>query len=213
GVKDVAFALRAPLSLSGNGYAQKVTFPDRPEAANEPPVEIKFNSISSNYFQVMGTALRKGREFTEFDQTTGPPVAIINERMAEVYWPGPDATEKGPIDKLIHIEGERGGDYRIVGVVQTSPINAVGETPEPYTYLPFSRTSVPEITLMIQTGSEPLRLAPDVRHTLVSLSRRLDPLSITTQEALIRFSAGGYQTTAELVSALGFLGLILTAIG
>src|SRR5262249_33557222 len=136
GVKDVAFALRAPLSLSGNGYAQKVTFPDRPEAANEPPVEIKFNSISSNYFQVMGTALRKGREFTEFDQTTGPPVAIINERMAEVYWPGPDATEKGPIDKLIHIEGERGGDYRIVGVVQTSPINAIGETPEPYTYLP-----------------------------------------------------------------------------
>src|SRR5262249_2798455 len=61
--------------------------------------------------------------------------------------------------------------------------------------------------------SEPLRLGTDVRHTLVSLSRRLDPLSITTQEALIRFSAGGYQTTAELVSALGFLGLILTAIG
>jgi predicted permease len=208
GVKEVAFALRAPLSLSGNGYAQKVSLPDRGETRNELPVEIKFNSISSNYLRVMGTALRKGREFTEIDQSTGPPVAIINERMAEVYWHTQD-----PIDKLIHIEGEHGGDYRVVGVAQTSPINEIGETPEPYIYLPFTRTPVAEITLMIQTEGEALQLAPEVRHTLISLSRGLDPLSITTQQQLIRFSAGQYQTTAELVSVLGLLGLTLTAIG
>jgi len=208
GVKEVGFALRAPLSLSGNGYAQKVTLPDHPAMRNEPPIEIKFNSISSNYFQVMGTALRKGREFNEIDQTTGPLAVIINERMAETYWPGEDA-----IDKLIHIEGEHGGDYRVVGVVQTSPINAIGETPEPYIYLPFSRSSVPEVTLMIETEGDPLQLAPAIRRMLISLSRRLDPLSITTQQQLIRFSAGQYQTTAELVGGLGFLGLILTAIG
>jgi len=212
GVRDVAFALRAPLSLSGNGYAQKVTLPDHPAMRNEPPLEIKFNSISSNYLRAMGTALRKGREFNELDQTTGPLVAIINERMAETYWPGED-----PIDKPIHIEGEHGGDYRIVGVVQTSPINAIGETPEPYIYLPFSRNSVPEITLMIETEGDPLQIAPQfapmIRHMLISLSRSLDPLSITSQQQLIRFSAGQYQTTAELVGVLGFLGLMLTAIG
>jgi predicted permease len=207
-VLDVAFALRAPLSLSGNGYAQKVTFPDHPEMSGNPPVEIKFNSVSSNYFQAMGTALRRGRGFNELDQTSGPPVAIINQRMADLYWPGEDA-----IDKLIHIEGDRSGDYRIVGMAQTSPINAIGEDPEPYIYLPFSRTSVSEITLLIQTQRDAIDLGPTVRHTLFSLSRSLDPLSITTQQALIRFSAGQYQTTAELVAALGFLGLILTAIG
>jgi ABC-type antimicrobial peptide transport system permease subunit len=156
----------------------------------------------------MGTALRKGREFNELDQTTGPPVAIINQRMAETYWPGQD-----PIDKLIHIEGAPRGDYRIVGLAETSPINAIGEDPEPYIYLPFSQTSVSEITFLIQTERDAIELGPTVRHTLISLSRSLDPLSITTQQALIRFSAGQYQTTAELVTALGFLGLILTAIG
>src|SRR5262249_37055249 len=207
GIKDVAFALRAPLSLSGSGYAQKVSFPDIPEMRNELPVEIKFNSISTNYLQVMGTALRAGRDFTELDQTSGPPVVIINEQMARQYWPDHD-----PINKLIRIEGNN-ADYRIVGVVQTSPINAIGETPEPYIYLPFDRTAVPEITLMIQTNGEALQLAPVVRQALISLNRSLDPLSITEQQALIRFSAGQYQTTAELVSMLGLLGLLRTAIG
>src|SRR5262249_30067559 len=202
GVKDVAFALRAPLSLSGSGYAQKVSFPDRPELTGEPAVDIKFNGISSNYLQIMHSALHKGRDFTELDQTAGPPVAIINEQMARQYWPGRD-----PIDKVIHIESGQGADYRVVGIVQDSPINAIGETPEPYIYLPFLRTSVPEITLMIQTTDEGLQLAQEVRHTLISISSALDPLSITTQRALIRFSAGQYQATAELVSALGFLGL------
>src|SRR5262249_12165364 len=132
GVKDVAFALRAPLSLSGSGYAQKVSFPDRPELTGEPAVDIKFNGISSNYLQIMHTALHKGRDFTELDQTAGPPVAIINEQMARQYWPGQD-----PIDKVIHIEARQGADYRVVGIVRDSPINAVREPPDPSPYFPL----------------------------------------------------------------------------
>jgi putative ABC transport system permease protein len=50
--KRIAFASRAPLSLSEGGTSQLVTFPDRPETVSQP-VEIKYNSISSNYLNVM----------------------------------------------------------------------------------------------------------------------------------------------------------------
>jgi ABC-type antimicrobial peptide transport system permease subunit len=48
---------------------------------------------------------------------------------------------------------------------------------------------------------------------LKSADRSLDPLSITTEENLIRYSARSYQVTAELAGVFGLLGLILTAAG
>jgi predicted permease len=208
GVKEVALASRAPLSLSEGGMSQLVSFPDLAAMRNQSPIEIKYNSVSSNYFRLMGTALRRGRVFDEADQTNGPLAAVINENMAQRFWPAED-----PLDKTIRLEGPQGGVYRIVGVVQNAPINAVGEAPEPYLYLPYWRNFTIYATFIIHTDGDALALAQPVRRKLIELNRQLDPLMINTEEELIHYSAGGYQITAELVAALGFLGLMLTAVG
>jgi ABC-type antimicrobial peptide transport system permease subunit len=52
-----------------------------------------------------------------------------------------------------------------------------------------------------------------VRNKLISLSHELDPFMTTTQQQLVAYSAGPYQMSAELVSILGVLGLVLTAVG
>jgi putative ABC transport system permease protein len=56
-------------------------------------------------------------------------------------------------------------------------------------------------------------LAQIARRELKTVNASLDPLTITTENDLIRFSAQRYQVTAELVAALGSLGLVLTAVG
>jgi len=66
---------------------------------------------------------------------------------------------------------------------------------------------------LIETQGDPMGLAQAARQTLKSVSARLDPRTITTENELIRFSAQRYQVTAALVGALGFLGLMLTAVG
>jgi predicted permease len=203
GVREVAFASRAPLSLSEGGMAKRVSFPGRPQ---QPPVEIKFNSISTGYLRAMGTALRRGRGFTEVDQTSGEPVAIVSETMARRYWPDQD-----PLGKTIRLEEE--GEYRITGIAQDAPINSIGETPEPYLYLPYWRNPTTSMTFVVETPADPLALGKAAHAKLVSLSRQLEPLMITTEADLIRYSAGSYQMTAELVSALGFLAVLLTAVG
>jgi MacB-like periplasmic core domain len=119
-------AIRAPLSLSGGGYALRVTFPLRPDLRLDAPVEIKLNSVSSNYLAVMGLSLLRGRTFGRSDQTAGLPVALISERMAQQYWPNED-----PVGKTFRL-ADQGVECRIVGVVANAPINQIGETPEPY---------------------------------------------------------------------------------
>ncbi|MGH9772589.1 MAG: ADOP family duplicated permease [Candidatus Acidiferrales bacterium] len=206
-VKEAAFASRTPLSFSEGDMSQLVTFPERPETALQP-VEIKYNSISSNYLQVMGTRLLSGRWFNQIDQTSGPPVVLISQTMARRFWGG-----KNPIGKLIRLKTADNQDYRVIGVVQDVPINQIGERPEPYMYLPYWRNPTDSMTFVAETHGDPLSLAQPVRRQLVSLSHELNPSMIYTQHQLIDYSAVPFQMSAELVSTLGFLGLLLTAVG
>ncbi|HLJ46125.1 MAG TPA: ABC transporter permease [Bryobacteraceae bacterium] len=208
GVKNVAVAVRAPLSLSGSGMSRLVRFPDRPELANAPPMEIKYNSISANFLSTMGTPILKGRGFETRDENPGTNAVLINETMARRFWPSEDA-----LNKIILLGGREPKAYRVVGIVKNAPINAIGEPPEPYLYLDYWANFEEEMTFMIETREDPASLAQPVRRALKSVDSRIDPLSITTQNELINFSAFRYQVTAEVVGALGMLGLILTAVG
>ena len=208
GVRSVAAAVRAPLSLSSNGIFRRVTFPGRPEFADAPPFEIKYNSVTANFLSTMGTPVLRGRGFEPRDETAGTNSVLINERMSQRFWPGED-----PVGKVIQIGGAEGKPLTVVGVVKNAPINSIGEPPEPYIYLSFWANFEQEITFFIETDGDATGLAQAARQALKSVSARLDPLTITTENELIRFSAQTYQMTAELAGTLGLLGLILTAVG
>ncbi len=51
---------------------------------------------------MLGVPVLRGRGFEAADQQTGPPTVIINERMAQQFWPRSDA-----IDKTIRLVDSR----------------------------------------------------------------------------------------------------------
>jgi predicted permease len=181
-------------------------FPQRPETA-AAPVEIKYNSVSASFFQTMGTALVRGRGFEPRDETPGANSVVINESMAQRYWPQED-----PLGKTIEL-GRKRAPRIVIGIARNAPINSIGELPEPYLYLPYWANFEQEATFLVETSGPAAALAEASRQALKSVDARLNPLTITTQGELIRFSALRFQLTAELVGALGLLGLILTAVG
>ena len=208
GVRSVAAAVRAPLSLSSNGMFQYVTLPGRTEFTNAPPFEIKYNSVTRNFLSTMGTAVLRGRGFEGRDEIPGATSVLINENMAQRFWPGENA-----IGKTIRVGSKTPRLHTVIGVVKNAPINAIGETAEPYLYLAYWPNFEEEVTFLIEIQGDAARLAQTARRVLKSVDSRLDPLTITTENELIRYSAQNYQVTAELVGTLGLLGLILTAVG
>jgi ABC-type antimicrobial peptide transport system permease subunit len=70
-----------------------------------------------------------------------------------------------------------------------------------------------EITFVLATRQNAMSMAQDVRQVLIHANPLLDPMMVTSLPELIRYSAGNYQMMAELVSALGFIGLALTIVG
>jgi predicted permease len=208
GVERVAYAIRAPLSLSEGGIAVKAILPSHPELRD--PVEIKFNAVSSDFLDVIGAHIVRGRGFMQADDQNGPAVVVVNQAMAEKYWP-----DQNPIGQIVNLTGsvQGAGEARIVGVAENAPINQVGELPEPYLYLPFHFSDMGEVTFALQTGVNAMSLAQPARQTLIHIHPLLDPMMVTSLHELIRYSSGNYQMMAELVSALGLIGLTLTVVG
>ncbi len=214
GVRSVAYGIRSPLMPSEGGMAAKVTLPSHPELRN--PVEIKFNAVSPDFMQVVGTPILRGRGFNAADDAGGPPIVVISKAMAQKYWPGQD-----PIGQIVRLPGfsingdVKGTDLeaRVIDVAQDVPIYQLGEIPEPYMYLPFHFVDYGEITFVIGTRQNAMSMAEDARQVLIHANPLLDPMMVTSLPELIRSAAGNYQMMAELVSALGLIGLALTVVG
>lgn len=218
GVENVGYGIRSPLMPSEGGISVKVLLPSHPELRH--PVDIKFNAVSPDFLNVTGTRITRGRAFTSVDNEEGPPVVLINQTMAQKYWPG-----QNPVGQTIRLLDTHSGANpsstfvaQVVGVTEDAPIMQIGETAEPFLYLPWQQykariENMGEITFVLRTGQNAMSVAQNARQVLVHINPLLDPYLVTSLPDLIRYSASNYQMMAELVSALGLIGLALTAVG
>jgi putative ABC transport system permease protein len=206
GVRSVAVAVRAPLSLSSNGMAQMVRMPG--QSASTPNYEIKYNSVSANFFSTMGTPIFRGRGFDSIDETGSSTSVLINETMAGRFWPNQEA-----VGKTFTVGVKQPRALQVIGVVKNAPINDIGEAPEPYMYLPYWSNFEQEATFLVETDGNAATLLDSTRKALKSVNAALDPLTMVTMNELIRYSAQRYRLTAALVTALGVIGLLLTIVG
>lgn len=213
GVRAVAYGIRSPLMPSESGIAVRALLPNHPELRE--PVSIKFNAISPGFLDIMGTHILRGREFAAADNQSGPMNVLINRTMAEQYFAGSD-----PIGQPVRIDSGSSGfvNARIVGITEDAPVDHIGELPEPFLYVPFHQyatklSNMGEMTLVLATAPNAMSLAQSVCQALIKINPLLDPMFTTSQPELLRYSTGNYRMMAELVTALGFIGLALTVVG
>jgi len=90
--------------------------------------------IGADYFKVLQARLVRGREFTDRDTLTSPPVALVNATMAKRFWPNED-----PIGQTISIQFYNDQPRQIVGVVPDIQSNLRNRDPQPMMYVPHTQ--------------------------------------------------------------------------
>jgi predicted permease len=115
GVTSVGAVRMLPLIRTIGDWS--ITIEGRPLASPNENPNADYQSATPGYFRTMGTTLLRGRLLTNADREDAPLVVVINDTMAERYWPGQDA-----IGKRFQMGGT--GSTRppmtIVGIVRTS---------------------------------------------------------------------------------------------
>ena len=117
GVTSASLAESIP--LSGGGRAA-VEIDGKPEVPGGPPAIALSITVTPEYFQTVGTTLRRGRIFEANDGAEGQATVIVNERFVARFFPGED-----PLGKRIRVRNPRtttakpSGWLTIVGVSPT----------------------------------------------------------------------------------------------
>jgi predicted permease len=208
GVHSASLAMTVPLGDNVSG--SNITIPGRVAQRGEE-LQADRNAVSPDYFKTMNIALLQGRDFLDSDTASSPRVAVINEVMAQRFWPG-----LNPVGQNFKRNEDAQHPIEIVGVMRNSRHEDVHSPINPEFYVPISQDYNSAQTLQIRTSGQPETIAPEI----LSLARDLAPaapvLSVHTMIDSVRDGAGGlllFNLGAKLTAALGFLGLTLAVVG
>ena len=218
-VKAVGTTDALPFSLDDNeGFAGPLAAVGQtePDPGHKPRATLQL--ISSDYFRVLQIPLLQGREFDATDQLGRDHVVIVNQALADTYFPG-----QNPIGKRLHDYGEIVGsvrtNYTIVGVVPTIyQLNPARQYITAQTYFPFGqpnpyRQNGNECTLVVRTDGDPLSLLPSVQKVVASLDPDVPLSDSGTLDNLISRSFETRQVTLLVVTLFSVFALTLSVVG
>src|SRR5918993_2760315 len=153
------------LPLSGWSGWQDFTIEGRPPVTGAAVPSGGFQVASDDYFKAMGIQLIAGRTFTPRDNEAAPPVAAINQTLAQRYWAG-----QNPIGQRIIVPAESGPKaLEIVGVVADIRAAGLEEPVEGELYVPLAQNPSAILGLVLKTQMEPATLAGQLRAAVWSV--------------------------------------------
>lgn len=205
GVIGVTYSDFVPLSSPGSSPEDQLNVEGYVPAPNEQML-IHRATVPPGYFQFMSIRMLEGRDFTERDQADAPAVLIVNETFARHFF-----GNASPVGRTVHVAGTTA---TIIAKVKDSRYNSPIEEPSPYFYLPFGQWFAPALnfSMLIKTTGDPMAALPELRREALALNQDAFFHSLLLTDA-ISFSLYAQKVAASLLSAVGFLCLLLAAIG
>ena len=203
GIQSATLARRLPLTDGGIAFAN-VTI-DGYAPAEDEDMRLNYETVGPLYFQTMRIPLLQGRDFDDRDQQSALGVAVINETMAQRYWPGGDA-----LGKRIKLTK---GWLEVVGIAKDVKNRSLSESPQPFLYLPLLQDYRSNMILVARTAMEPEKMFHAVQVDVASLDPKVPMFDAKTLEDHIGVSLFLQRMAATLLSIFGLLALSLAALG
>ncbi|HET6850685.1 MAG TPA: ABC transporter permease [Pyrinomonadaceae bacterium] len=206
GVKAVSAVNRLP--ISGGDPHGNLTIESRTFNTGEAPA-VSYRRILPNYFRAMGIPLVQGREFDDRDTGGKPDVVIVNQKMAQRYWPTGDA-----VGKRIKIgPPEREPWLTIVGVVGNVNHTGLDTEPDLATYEPHAKRPWSSMTVLVRTNGDPLSLAVPVQRELKNAEKEILIEDVVTMNRRLDLSVAPQRMNVVLLGTFAFIALVLAAAG
>jgi putative ABC transport system permease protein len=168
--------------------------------------------ITEGYFQTIKTPVLRGRAFEPMDTKESAPVIIVDQLLADRYFPGGDA-----VGKRLHMyTGEKGArEYRtIVGVVPHLKVYGFEETVVlPQAYLPMKQTPQTGLVVLLRTTLSPKSLEKPVREIVASLDPAQPAFDFKTMRERVEETWATPRLMSFLLVCFATLALTLAIVG
>jgi putative ABC transport system permease protein len=179
-----------------------------------PPGRPYWSRVGSDYFSTMGTPLIRGRDFNQQDRDGTPLVAIVNQTLAEQFWPG-----KNPIGQRVEHVLNDDGIAEVVGVVADTQTRGPDVHEDPVLYTPWTQRHLGSnagpmaFWLLVRSDGDERSVSSAVHS---ALDREGIGVTVSSEDSLTEYLMAPYKGLrfeAELFAAFAILAIVLTAAG
>ncbi|GMV20938.1 MAG: hypothetical protein AMXMBFR57_08870 [Acidimicrobiia bacterium] len=176
-------------------------------------------SVSDGYFEAMGTKLVRGRFFTPADTADSHPVIIVDQQLAEKFWPGQD-----PIGRRMYRPASMEAPTAItpdtvfttvVGVVENVQILGLASSIPMVGAYYYPQSQVPDRgpVIALRTRTSPESVVNALRSKVAAVNPELPVYDVNTMMELVDQSLIGRRVPMLLAGAFAGVALFLSAIG
>jgi putative ABC transport system permease protein len=203
GVRSASLADHLPMS-----QMMRMAGVEIPGAGTQP-VGIELAIVAPGYFEAMGTPLVRGRDFRAQDDENAPAVVVINEQMAERYWPRQD-----PVGQFITLAGRenQGTRAQIIGVAKNGKYQSLGEDPKSYFYRPLLQEYEPNAQLIVR-AQDRAKIQRALREVVRDLDSRMALVGLETLEQHMQLPLFPAQAAGMLLGLFGARALARAVVG
>ncbi len=203
GVESVGLATMLPLS---GGAGASLVIDGRPFRGERPP-EVRYASVSDDYFRTMRIPVLAGRPFAPGDGSPGVRAVVVSAAAARTYWGGDD-----PVGARVRLGPDPSEPWStVVGVVGDVILGAAGEVqPAVFASLRFDRWWGGDV-VVAYTGSAPPLAA--MRGAVSAIDPLLPVNNLRTIDAAHREVLADRRLPLQLVGAFAVLAVLLVALG
>lgn len=209
GVTAAGLSRNFPLSGGSMNSTVKVDNPDAPQGLD---ARVEIYKVTPDFLEALGAGVARGRALRASDMdTAGEGVLLVNETMAEIFWPGDAALGRRVLDV-----GE--GGSRVVGIISNHKTSSLREAPRPAIYVPLTDFSGTPLNLLVRANRDAAILLPEIRGAIRELDPELPVLRARTlvehlgnsysDARLFALLLGGFAALALLLAAAGLYGML-----
>lgn len=208
---EAAFASNLVPLGGGGGFGQAEI--DGRQVEEGQRAGIAFIGVTPAFHRALGVSMLRGRDFTDAEGWSRSAVAVINQTMAQRFWPGAD-----PLEQRFRLqsEGRDGEWFRVIGVVpdvQFSGIDPGNTQPLASAFVPYAWQQTLNTGLTIRVAGDPAAQTAAVREAIRASDPGLPIAFVRTLEEARRTSFWQYALFGWVFGAIGLVGLVLAAVG
>ncbi len=168
---------------------------------------IDWRTVSPGYFRAMQVPLLEGRLFTDADNLTAPPVAIVSQETARQFW-----GTANPLGRVMRVIGS-GKEYTVIGVVGDVRTLTLNDEPGPAMYYCAWYRVWPTMDVAVRAAGNPLAALAGVRRRVHELDSEMPLAEVRSMDEWISANAAQPRLNAWLVAVFAAVALALAAIG
>jgi putative ABC transport system permease protein len=178
--------------------------------------EITFDAASPKFFETIGARIIAGRDFGSQDRDSSLRVAIINQHMAQRYWPDGKAVGRrirfGRSTNQ-QVDSTQTPWITVVGVVGDMRRTGVDMPVRDEVFFPYAQNVSPSALVVVRTATDPMSMVPQFRQAVRELDRDQPIGTIRTMDQILSGLIAQRRFSMTLVAGFAVLALALALIG